>query len=324
MSRTARFRSLGRAPARAARYIQAMFPPAVLVPVGIVQFLSVYLVLEALAGMSPLRLGGRAVIGAGSTVLWTLLIRIDDDLTDADHDARMAAAGDARYRSRPTVTGAITRPELRALQTATLALFLGANLVFGGWAMRVAAVGGYVVTWMGFRWFFIDRLRQSAPPMAFLARKILTVFFSLYALAVFVDAFGPIGVTCWIIPLLLAPCAGVAVWETARKIRLPEDETAYQTYSKALGWRMAALLPVAFVILSVFLLLPVSVAIGLGRGYGVALLIAAAVMVAACLRFRVRPSRGGARLGGYAQLYGVVAHGGLPIALLAHHGVLLA
>ncbi|MDH3497338.1 MAG: hypothetical protein OER21_11285 [Gemmatimonadota bacterium] len=309
---------------RAARYIQAMFPPAVLVPIGLVQFFSVYLALEALAGVAPLRIGGYAVLGAAATVLWTLLIRIDDDLTDAGHDARMAAAGDPRYRTRPTVTGAITRRELRVLQGTTLGLFVGTNLVFGGRAMRIAAVGGYVVTWLGFRWFFIGSLARGAPPLAYLARKILTVLFGLYALAVFADDFGARGLTGWVVPLLLAPCAGVAAWETARKIRMPGDETDYATYSKALGWRTAALLPAAFVTLSVACLLPVSGVAGLGPGYAAALLVAAAVTVGACLRFRFRPSRARARLGGYAQLYGVVAHGGLALALLVHHGVVRA
>lgn len=227
---------------RAARYIQVMFPPAVLVPVGLAQFFSVYLALEALAGLAPLPVGGRALVGAAATILWTLLIRIDDDLTDAAHDALMAADGDPRYRTRPTVTGAITQRELRGLQAATLGLFLGVNLVWGGWAMRIASVAGYGITWLGFRWFFIGAISRNPPPLAFLARKVLTALFGLYAVGVFVDGAGG-AITWWTVPLVLAPCAGVAVWETARKIRVPQDETQYWTYSRALGWRAAALLP---------------------------------------------------------------------------------
>jgi hypothetical protein len=301
-----------------------MFPPAVLVPVGIAQFSSVYLTLEALAGIVPLRVGGRAVLGAAATILWTLLIRIDDDLTDTEHDARMAAAGDPRYRTRPTVTGAITHRELRALQGVTLGLFIGANLAFGGWAMRLAALGGYLVTWLGFHWFFIGSLNRNTPPLAYLARKLLTVLFSLYAVAVFVDDLGSHGITAWVVPLVLAPCAAVAAWEAARKIRLPEDETDYATYSKALGWRTAALVPAVLVTLSAACLIPISTSAGLGLVYAATVAVAAAAVVGACLRFRFRPSRAHARLGGYAQLYGVVAHGGLAVALLVTHGVVRA
>jgi len=306
--------------ARSARYVHVMFPPAVLVPVGLVQFFSVYLVLEALAGMAPLPVSGRAVLGAGATILWTLLIRIDDDLTDTAHDARMAAAGDPRYRTRPTVTGAITRRELRGLQVATLGLFLGVNLVWGGWAMRLASTAGYGITWLGFRWFFIGALVRNPSPLAHLARKILTVLFGLYAVAVFLDEGGG-PVTWWTIPLLLAPCAGVAAWETARKIRVPQDETAYWTYSRALGWRTAAWLPALFVVLSAACLLPLSGAMRLGPSYPALLVTAAVAVVAAALRFRIRPTAAHARLGGVAQLYGLVAHAGLAVGLIARHGV---
>jgi hypothetical protein len=309
---------------RAAAYVQEMFPPAILIPVGMAQFFSVYLPLQPLADVVPLRVGMLAALGAGSTVMWTLLIRIDDDLTDAVHDARMAAAGDARYSSRPTVTGAITRRELRGLQQITLGLFLAGNVLFGGWAMRVTAVSGYLLTWLGFHWFFIAPLARNPPPLALLARKLLTVLFGLYAVAVFLDTMATRGVALWTVPLVLAPCASVAAWETARKIRVPQDETDYGTYSKALGWRTAALLPAAFVTISAACLLPVARTAGAGSWYSGAVVGAAAVMIAACLRFRFSPSRAHARLERLAQVYGVVAHGGLAVALLVRHGVVLA
>src|SRR6059058_4289268 len=55
--------------ARWIRYVNAMFPPVILAPVGAAQFLSLYLVLQTLGGVTPLRLGWRAAIGAASTVL---------------------------------------------------------------------------------------------------------------------------------------------------------------------------------------------------------------------------------------------------------------
>src|SRR5439155_11328320 len=53
--------------ARWIRYVNAMFPPVILAPVGAAQFLSLYLVLQTLGGVTPLRLGWRAAIGAAST-----------------------------------------------------------------------------------------------------------------------------------------------------------------------------------------------------------------------------------------------------------------
>ncbi len=308
---------------RLLRYIWVMFPPAALVPIGIGQFFSLYFALQALAGTDPLQLGWRPVVAAVSCVLWMLLVRLQDDIADADADIRLGRAGDPRYRDRPIVRGDITVPELRVMYLGGTVLLFGLNLSFGLSAMFVACVVGVGITWLGFHWFFIPALAHSPTPLAYLARKALTITFGLYALAVFVDDFGAAAVSPWAVPLLLAPCAAVAAWETARKIRIPEDETEYATYSKVLGWQRAALLPVPFVALSFACLAPVARTAGLGWAFPVVLGAAGAIAVGACLRFRLAPTRKRANLRPYAQLFGAVAHGGLTIALVLHYGVVI-
>lgn len=309
---------------RTLRYLRVMFPPAAMIPMGVAQFLSLYLAFQALAGTAPLRLGWRPAVAAASTVLWMLLVRLQDDIVDADADIRLGRAGDPRYRNRPIVTGEITTPELRGMYLSGIVLLVGLNLAFGLSAMLIACLVGFGITWLGFRWFFIPALANNPTPIAYLVRKLLTILLGVYALAVFVDEFGWAAVNLWTVPLLLAPCAGVAAWETARKIRIPEDETEYGTYSKVLGWRLAALLPAVFFALSFACLALVARAAGLGWGFLAALSAAAAVAIGACLRFRLAPTRERANLRPYAELYGAVAHGGLTIALGFHFGVVVA
>jgi len=116
----------------------------------------------------------------------------------------------------------------------------------------------------------------------------------------------------------------VAAWETARKIRIPEDETDYGTYSKLLGWRLAALLPAGFVAAAVACLVPIAIAARLDWKYPSALVIAAAIAIGACLRFRLAPTRARADLRRYVEIFGVVANGGLVVALAAQRGVALS
>src|SRR5438067_703270 len=161
-------------------------------------------------------------------------------------------------------------------------------------------------------------------PLAYLARKVLTVLFGLYACAVYRDEFGRLVPTLWVLLVLLAPVASVAAWETARKIRIPEDETDYGTYSKLLGWRLAALLPAGFIAAGVACLAPVAVAARLDWRYVAALVSGAAIAIGACLRFRLAPTRARADLRRYVEGFGVVANGGLVVALAAQHGVVLS
>jgi len=117
--------------------------------------------------------------------------------------------------------------------------------------------------------------------------------------------------------------ASVAAWETARKIRIPNDETEYGTYSKQLGWRRAALLPAAFVAGAVACLVSVAVAVRLEWWYPAALGVAAAVAIGSCVRFRMGPTRARANLRPYVEVFGVVAYVGLVVALAVAHGMVL-
>jgi hypothetical protein len=142
----------------------------------------------------------------------------------------------------------------------------------------------------------------------------------LYAIGLFLDQFGLATTSWWIVALLLAPCMEVAAWESARKIRIPEDETDYGTYSKALGWRAAALLPVAFVTLALASLLPIGVVLELGWTFTAPVATAGVIAIAACLRFRLAPTRARARLQPFMEVFGAVAHGALLLALLMRYG----
>ncbi len=307
--------------ARWIHYINAMFPPAILGPIGTAQFLSLYLGLQALAGAAPLRLGWRAAIGALTTVLWMLLIRLQDDITDAPDDIRLGQAGDARYQSRPIVRGEITITELRHMAAATVVTLVALNALPGQSAMSMTLLMGLAVTWLGFKWFFIPALARNPSPLAYLGRKVLTILFGFYACAVYWDEFGPLSPTRWVLLLLLAPVASVAAWETARKIRMPEDETEYGTYSKQLGWRRAALLPALFVAAAVACLATVTAAARLSWWYLIALGIAAAIAIGACVRFRFSPTRARANLRRYVEVFGAVAYVGLVVALAVERGV---
>jgi hypothetical protein len=100
--------------------------------------------------------------------------------------------------------------------------------------------------------------------------------------------------------VLLAVYLPLAAWEIGRKVRPPEAETSYETWSSRLGWRAAGLLPALLV----------------------AVLAAALGWVAlACGRFLAAPSARTAELRPAVELYAVVASGGLVVALAVARGL---
>jgi len=308
---------------RILRYLGIMFPPLTHVPQAAAMFSGTYFTLQALGGLTPLRLGSGAVAGGACLLLALLLVRLYDDVRDADADLRLARSGDPRYASRPTVTGLVTVPEIRALCAANIVALLGLNLAFGGPLMRLTCLLGGLLTWLSFRWFFIPALARDPKPLAYLARKSLTVVLGIYVVAVFADGWEASRLTVWTAPLVLAPCLEAAAWEVSRKIRIESDETAYGTYSKALGPRGAAALTALFILAAGACLIPVAAAARLSWLYSAAVTGAAAAAILACFRFGTSPSRAGANLRPYAEWFGAVANGGLAAAVGLRYGGIL-
>jgi hypothetical protein len=307
---------------RIAAYLGSMFPPLVTVPAGVANFLAISFALQALAGRAPLALGWHSACGAASVVLFALLLRVYDELKDAAGDLRLGRAGDPRYKDRPVVTGHVRVGDLVALRFATTIALVALNAPLGARPLAAFAVTLFL-TWCSFKWYFLPAISKSLL-LAFVTHNPLTLVISGYAAVVAAAEAGPEILTGWAVPLLLGLWAPVAAWETGRKVRLPPDETDYETYSRRLGWKTAALLPAGFVAVSLALLLVVARAAGLGWAFPAALASAGAVVIGACVLLRLAPTSGRANLRPFAEGYLVLANAGLALALALRHGVVLA
>ena len=309
---------------RLAGFVQHMFPPAVMVPAGLGGFAALWFGVAALAVDGPLPLGWRAGLGAASLTLFTFLLRVYDELKDAETDVRLGRAGDPRYKDRPIVTGAVLIEDIRALRWWVTGLLFAVNAPLAtdptsGAAFAVA----FGMTWLSFKWFFWPAVSRNLL-LAFATHNPLSLVLGCYVAALFVGEHGTAGLRWGEVSLLLFGLwMPVAAWETSRKIRLPQDETDYQTYSKMLGWRVAAVLPAVFVAASAASLVPVVLATGLGRGHAAGLIAAALVPVGATALLQVAPTSGRTNLRPYCELYALVCNVGLAVSLAVDRGITL-
>jgi hypothetical protein len=115
-----------------------------------------------------------------------------------------------------------------------------------------------------------------------------------------------------------------AAWETSRKVRAAADETDYMTYSKLLGWKTTALVPVGFILASWTALAFAGERLKLGDGFPTTVSLGAGVAVSACVRFRTTGKSEHATLEPAVSLYGLAANLGLAVALVVARGVELA
>ncbi|MDP7035474.1 MAG: UbiA family prenyltransferase [Planctomycetota bacterium] len=306
---------------RLALYLQSMYPPAIYIPAGIASYLAVSLGLQALAGEGPLHLTWRTAPGAASLVLLSLLLRIYDELKDYETDLRLGQAGDPRYQNRPIVTGEVTLADIHVLRWGVTGVVIALNLPLGFPLPLAAFLLVFGLYWCSFHWFFYPPISKNLI-LAFITHNPLALVAGGYVLSIHLADFGAAGLEPLpVIYLLVGLWMPVAAWETSRKIRLPEDETDYETYSKVLGWKVAAVIPAIFVALSVAALALTSSQTGLGPYFPTAITLSGTLAVGACLRLRLSPSRKRTQLRPYMELHSVVTSVGLVIALWLNRGV---
>jgi 4-hydroxybenzoate polyprenyltransferase len=301
-------------------YLGEMFPAGNGI-LAFVNFLAVYLGLEAICRAGVLRLPWKAAAGGVSVALAMLLFRVTDELKDVDSDRRLAAAGDPRYATRPIVTGRVTVDDLVALRSAVTIALLVTNLLLGvPWPFLFVFVL-YAVVWLSSKWFFIPKISESLL-LAFVTHNPLGLLLQVYIAAIYLADFGREGLRLGAATLLLVGVyLPLAAWETSRKLRVPEDETDYETYTKVLGLRVAPLLPIAFVAGSLVCVLEAARAAGLGLGFQAVLAASALVPIGGAIRFLVWPGRAAANLRPAVELFAAVTWAGLPIAIAVERGV---
>jgi len=304
------------------RYLAAMFPPLVMGPTSFLRVLAIAGCLQVLARPGlPVRLSWRLVGAAVAFFLLLLLFRVLDELKDEATDQRLARAGDPRYSGRPSVTGEIARADLVALRATIVGALLVLHLAMGSAPVFMALVGVLGVAWLSSRWFFWPRVRESLV-LALVTHNPITLLLQLYVMVVvLVEVGGARLPVAEVVALHLGLWAPVAAWETSRKIRVPEDETAYQTYSQVLGWKLAPLLPASLILGGTLCLSWLALRCGLPVLFVACLVGAALVPLAALLRFRLRPSTASARLQPFAEVYLVATDLGWVVALALHVGV---
>lgn len=265
-------------------YLREMFPLGKHLPLLLVTFLGLYGCLQALAGAPVLVFGRVAVVGFVAYFGMSLIMRVFDEFKDRELDRVL-------FPHRPFPRGAVHASDLVVLGGGTFALGFALNLGEGWLLWPYLAMLGFA--WLTYKWFFLEKPHRDSLLLSFVTHQPLGLFVNAYVIAVAWQALHggpPPGLDAeWLLPLF-AFFFPVSAWETSRKIRAPEQETAYVTYSSLLGPRRATLMPLAFMALTCGLLMRLVVRLGFAPWALWAIGLAALGHAAVCLRFIAAPS----------------------------------
>ena len=168
-------------------------------------------------------------IGIWSYFAVPLMLRLMDELKDADIDQVL-------FADRPVPSGRVKESDIRRSLLLVILVFLLAN----GFSLPTLAAAlilvGYAL--LMFKRFFADEAHRRSLPLTLATHNPIVPLSLCYGFFLFAaEQKLPLAALDWpaillFVLMLWMPFLG---WELSRKIRAPEDEDEYVTYSQLLG-----------------------------------------------------------------------------------------
>jgi hypothetical protein len=282
---------------RMAVYLREMFPVPARLLMAVLLYASFARMLARLHGWPAAPTVAELLHGSWSVFAIMLVLRLMDELKDGDVDRQL-------FASRPLPSGRVLESDIRTSLLVVAGAFVATHLGRGLAFWTALGVLGYAL--LMFRWFFAPALLRPRLLLTLATHTpvIPVLLIHLAVLAASARGRGPgdldLGALVLLVLMYWAP---VFAWEIARKIRSPQEENDYVTYSRLLGPAGAVLLAAAAQALAV----GVGLRLGHAHGFHPAWLACAAigwaVALTAHLRFLLRPDPHTSRLRAPAELF---------------------
>jgi len=209
-------------------YLREQFPPLLQVPVALLSFSAGYLIL-----FSQPTITANSLLGALTVFSLLLTLRLSDELKDELADREY-------FPERALPRGAVDQDDLKALLSACLLVIITAN----AWLPAPRLWVFFVLvpyTLLMRHWFFLRKYIAGNLLLALATHNpivpVITVYVYLLALQDGAKALSGLHFSLFIAAFWLPSLA----WELGRKIRAPNAEDRYQTYSRILGTKLACL-----------------------------------------------------------------------------------
>lgn len=213
-------------------YLDEMFPVSYFI--GTVIYTLVVLLTFAKISNVELQFHMAYVGVAIGLISLILLIRIMDEFKDYQDDL-------TNYPDRPLPSGRVLKSDLMVLGAVGVGIGTLTSMVTKEsflWYMISLAF-----SYLMLKWFFIENKMRKSLPLALVSHHPIVFIYLVYIGETFRALNGIEGLSMYwiIVPIGLASTN----WEFSRKLRSPEEETEYTTYSKIWGPRTAASVAIA-------------------------------------------------------------------------------
>lgn len=211
-------------------YFKEMYPIIPRLALGLIIFGEIYFIVLLNYGVTDFQIGIQEVIGGFTVFGFLLWLRIADDFKDYELDCRL-------FADRPLPSGRVKKKDLAVFVIILIAVTVVLNIIFMNNFRFFLFL--YVYGTLMSLWFFQRKKIQKSLPLALITHNPVQMIMNIYIISFTCIKYHLQGLT-WINFLaawtLYFPAL---IWEVSRKIRAPQEETEYVTYSSLFGYKKA-------------------------------------------------------------------------------------
>lgn len=209
-------------------YFKEMYPIIPRLALGFMVFLEIYFIVLLNSGVTQFQLGIQEIVCGFTVFSFLCWLRIADDFKDYELDCRL-------FAHRPLPSGRVKKKDLAIFVSILIVVTLLLNLIFMNnflFCLFLYTYGSLMAIW-----FFQKHKIQKSLPLALVTHNPVQMIMNIYIISFTVIKYdiAPFSLTNILAAFTLYFPA--LIWEITRKIRAPQDETEYVTYSKLFGYR---------------------------------------------------------------------------------------
>lgn len=211
-------------------YFKEMYPIIPRLLLGGIVFFEIYFIILLNNGVTSFKISVAEFIGGFTVFSFLCWLRIADDFKDYELDCRL-------FKERPLPSGRVTKRDLGIFVGALIAVTVLMNVIFMNNIPFFVFL--YVYGTLMSLWFFSKKKIQKSLPLALVTHNPVQMIMNIYIISFTCIKYGLKSLTLTTVLAAFTLYFPALIWEVSRKIKAPEDETEYVTYSKLFGYKKA-------------------------------------------------------------------------------------
>ena len=213
-------------------YFKEMYPFFTRLLLGFIVFGEIYFILLLNYGITDFSLGIQEIVGGITVFGFLMFLRIADDFKDYESDKRL-------FPDRAFPSGKVYKKDLNIVVAVDLAVLTILNAVFMNNFLFYLFLMAYGILMS--LWFFQKHKISKSLPLALVTHNPVQMVLNLYIISFCCIKYDLYPFTLTSFLVLMTLYFPALIWEIARKIRAPKDETEYTTYSKLFGHKKSTI-----------------------------------------------------------------------------------